>query len=94
MAAIAHGGTIQVELADTGDAAELTVRDDGPGVSESFLPRAFDRFSRPDDSRSSRSGRSGLGLALVKAIAVSTGGDVTMRNRRPGLEVLVTIPHL
>jgi len=94
VAAIAHGGTIQVELADTGDAATLSVRDDGPGVPESFLPRAFDRFSRPDDSRSSRSGGSGLGLALVKAIAVSTGGDVTMHNRKPGLEVLVTIPHL
>jgi signal transduction histidine kinase len=94
VAAIAHRGSIQVELAATGDAASLTVRDDGPGVPESFLPRAFDRFSRPDDSRSSRSGGSGLGLALVKAIAVGTGGDVTMRNLNPGLEVQVTIPHL
>jgi len=94
VAAIAHGGTIQVDLAPTQDGAALSVRDDGPGVPESFLPRAFDRFSRPDDARSSRSGGSGLGLALVKAIAVGTGGDVTMRNRNPGLEVLVTIPHL
>jgi two-component system OmpR family sensor kinase len=94
VAAIAKRGSIQVELTPAGDGAVLSVRDDGHGVPESFLPRAFDRFSRPDDSRSSRSGGSGLGLALVKAIAVSTGGDVTIRNRNPGLEVRVTIPRL
>jgi len=92
--AIAHEGTIHVELATTDGGAVLSVRDDGPGVPDSFLSRAFDRFSRPDDARSSRNGGSGLGLALVKAIAVSTGGDVTMHNRHPGLEVRVTIPHL
>jgi len=70
------------------------VRDDGPGVPESFLPRAFDRFSRPDDARSSNSGGSGLGLALVKAITVRAGGDVAISNQNPGLEVRVTIPRL
>jgi signal transduction histidine kinase len=94
VAAIANGGTIQADLVSTQDGAVLTVRDDGPGVPESFIARAFDRFSRPDDARSSRRGGSGLGLALVKAIAVGTGGDVTMRNLDPGLEVRVTIPHL
>ncbi|MEO6533184.1 MAG: HAMP domain-containing sensor histidine kinase [Pseudolysinimonas sp.] len=94
IAAIGHGGSIQVDLESTEHGLALTVRDDGPGVPDSFLPRAFDRFSRPDDSRSSQSGGSGLGLALVKAIAVGSGGDVTIRNREPGLEVRVTIPHL
>jgi len=92
--AIAHGGSIQVSLTARDHAAVLSVRDDGHGVPDSFLPRAFDRFSRPDDARSSRSGGSGLGLALVKAIAVGTGGDVAIRNRHPGLEVTVTIPVL
>lgn len=94
VAAIAHGGSIEVDLATVDDAAVLSVRDDGHGVPDSFLPRAFDRFSRPDDARSSSGGGSGLGLALVKAIAVSTGSDVTISNRNPGLEVRVTIPHL
>lgn len=94
VAAIAHGGSIQVDLAPAAGGAVLSVRDDGPGVPDSFLPRAFDRFSRPDDSRSSRSGGSGLGLALVRAIAVSAGGDVAIRNLNPGLEVQVTIPRL
>jgi signal transduction histidine kinase len=94
VAAIAHGGSIEVELTEPAGAAVLRVRDDGPGVPDSFLPRAFDRFSRPDDARSARSGGSGLGLALVKAISVSAGGDVTIRNTNPGLEVQVTIPRL
>lgn len=94
VAAIAHGGSIEVELATAADGAVLSVRDDGPGVPDSFLPRAFDRFSRADDSRSSRSGGSGLGLALVKAIVVGAGGDVTIRNTNPGLEVQLTIPRL
>jgi signal transduction histidine kinase len=94
VAAIAHRGSIQVELATTGSGAVLSVSDDGHGVPDSFLPRAFDRFSRPDDARSASGGGSGLGLALVKAIAVSAGGDVTIHNRNPGLEVLVTIPRL
>ena len=94
VAAIGHGGSIQVQVATHGDEAVLTVRDDGPGVPESFLPRAFDRFSRPDDARSSNSGGSGLGLALVKAITVRAGGDVAISNQNPGLEVRVTIPRL
>jgi two-component system, OmpR family, sensor kinase len=94
VAAIGHGGSIQVDLVAGDGSAVLSVRDDGPGVPDSFLPRAFDRFSRPDDARSSRSGGSGLGLALVKAIAVGTGGGVAIRNQHPGLEVTVTIPRL
>ncbi|HEU0205832.1 MAG TPA: HAMP domain-containing sensor histidine kinase [Pseudolysinimonas sp.] len=94
VAAIAHGGSIEVELATVADVVVLSVRDDGHGVPDSFLPRAFDRFSRADDSRSSRSGGSGLGLALVKAISVNAGGNVTIRNTNPGLEVQVTLPRL
>lgn len=94
VAAIGHGGHIDAELRDESGSAVLTVRDDGPGVPESFVPRAFDRFSRPDDSRSSRDGGSGLGLALVNAIAVASGGRAVIRNCHPGLEVTVTFPRL
>ncbi len=45
----------------------LTVRDDGPGVPESFLARAFDRFTRADEARRTTLGGSGLGLALCAA---------------------------
>jgi two-component system OmpR family sensor kinase len=92
--AISSRGTIDVNL--TSDRAWLTisVRDNGPGVPDAFLPRAFDRFSRPDDARSTRGGGSGLGLALVRAVARGAGGDAVIRNLHPGLEVVVTIPRM
>jgi two-component system, OmpR family, sensor kinase len=94
ISAIPPGGAIDVTLASDPAKLTLIVHDDGPGVPESFVPRAFDRFSRPDDSRSAQGGGSGLGLALVRAVARGAGGDAGMRNIHPGLEVAVTIPRM
>ena len=52
---------------------ELYVADDGAGVPPEFVARAFDRFSRPDDGRSSRG--IGLGLSIVELIARAHGGE-------------------
>lgn len=57
----------------------LHVDDDGPGFPDDFLDRAFDRFSRSDTART-RAGSTGLGLALVAAIAAALGGTVTVHN--------------
>jgi two-component system OmpR family sensor kinase len=65
-------------------------------MSPEFIPLAFDRFAREDESRGgSRPGSrgAGLGLSIVHALVTSAGGTVTMTNRRPrGLSVVVTIP--
>jgi two-component system OmpR family sensor kinase len=83
-----------VTLTQDGTNLSLTVRDDGPGMPESFIPHAFDRFSRPDDSRTSSTGGSGLGLALVAAIANDAGGVVDLANGKPGLVATVTLPQM
>jgi len=71
--------------------AELTVEDDGPGMSAALRARAFDRFSRGDD-RSSVPG-SGLGLAIVKRIATRSGGGVELESDvGAGTRVRVMIP--
>ena len=64
-------GPIQVRLAD----GELTVRDHGPGVDPDDLPFIFDRFYRATSSRSAPG--AGLGLAVVREIALGHGGTVT-----------------
>lgn len=43
----------------------------GPGFPEGFLPQAFERFSRPPESRSG--GGAGLGLAIVSVVAKAHG---------------------
>ncbi|MBM7801466.1 signal transduction histidine kinase [Curtobacterium luteum] len=84
IAAGSDGGVVRATLRqDDTRALELAVTDDGPGVPEAFLPQAFDRFTRADESRTTLGG-SGLGLALVRGIAERGGGTATLANRDGG----------
>jgi len=88
-------GTVRVGLGQAQGDLTLTVSDDGPGIPPDFIPVAFDRFSRPDESRSTRAGGGGLGLAIVSAIVTSSRGTVTLENRASGgVRATVTVPAL
>jgi two-component system, OmpR family, sensor histidine kinase MprB len=69
---------IEVRVAD----GRLDVRDHGPGIDDSDLPRVFDRFYRAPVARA-RPG-SGLGLAIVRQFAESHGGAVHAANDPTG----------
>ena len=81
----APAGSVIV-LAARADGADLgiEVRDAGPGFPAGFLPHAFERFRRPDSGRSRDDGGAGLGLAIVRAIAVAHGGTATAGNEPGG----------
>lgn len=92
--ALRHAGpdaAITVTVARTGRGANLSVRDDGPGVPEAERERLFDRFYRLERSRSTPG--SGLGLALVAAVAKLHGAEVSLTPAQPGLEVRVSFPE-
>lgn len=72
--------------------AEITVIDDGPGITRELLPRVFDRFSRGDSSRSREVGSSGLGLAIVAAVVADHGGTVYARSEPGHTEFTVRLP--
>jgi signal transduction histidine kinase len=74
-----------------GGVARLWVRDAGPGIAAADQSRIFQRFARADDRR--RSEGAGLGLAIVRAIAESHGGRVTLDSRLgAGATFTVEIP--
>lgn len=56
----------------------IFVRDTGVGISRDDLPRVFERFYKADKARSGEG--TGLGLALVKHIVLSHGGDVSVES--------------
>ena len=63
--------------------ATVEVCDRGPGVPEELQQRIFEPFYRLPGA-SEREGGVGLGLALVKSIALRHGGTVSCRNRPDG----------
>jgi len=92
--ALAHAAGMSrliVSTRDTLSGVELTVEDDGAGVTPADLPRLFDRFYRTDKSR--RAGGSGLGLSIVRQVAELHGGSASVEPAKPkGLRITVTLP--
>jgi heavy metal sensor kinase len=91
--ALAHGsGSIALFAVERGDTVELHVADGGEGFPASFLPRAFDRFSRADEARGR--GGTGLGLSIVELIAAAHGGRAGAANRpEGGADVWLALPR-
>jgi len=91
--ALEHGsGTVRITGAEENGRVELHVLDEGAGFTPAFLPRAFERFTRADEARSS--GGSGLGLAIVDAIARGHGGSAHAANRpEGGADVWLSLPR-
>lgn len=86
-------GTIVVRVEEERGGIELHVLDEGPGFDPRFLPVAFERFAQGDPDASGRRGF-GLGLAIVRLIAVAHGGSVGAVNRAGGgADVWISLPR-
>ena len=74
-------GKVTVLIEDRKKAYLITVKDNGPGISEKHLPRLFERFYRVDKSRTKLSGGTGLGLSIVKHIVQAQGSKITVQSK-------------
>lgn len=88
------GGTVDVFVDRSGDSparAVLRVLDNGPGIAPQERTRVFDRFYRRPGTPAPGSG---LGMAIVKAIADAHGASITLGEGTggKGLEVKVSFP--
>ncbi len=82
LTALVHGGRVLVR-----------VDDDGPGIPEAERERVFERFTRLDDARGRDAGGAGLGLAIVRELLRSRGGDVRLtESPAGGLRAEIDLP--
>lgn len=93
--ALRYGGERPPELrleCRAGD-VQVSVRDYGPGIPSDQLEKVFRPFYRLEGSRSTDTGGAGLGLALVRQLALANGWNVTLKNHpEGGLEVRLCVP--
>jgi len=87
------GGVVQVVGRVKDALMEVLVLDDGPGFPKTNAERLLEPFARSDDSRARKSGSTGLGLSICKAICERAGGTIALRNHPGGgAEVQVVLP--
>lgn len=69
-------GKIGIDIYDEGEYVHVQFSDNGKGIASKDLERIFERFYRTDDSRNSKQGGSGIGLAIVKKIVEDHKGKI------------------
>ena len=77
------GGSVEVQLSRQGKQAMIAVVDHGPGVSDEFRARIFQKFAQADASDSRQRGGTGLGLAISKAFVERMQGSIGF-DSKPG----------
>jgi two-component system OmpR family sensor kinase len=88
-----EGGRVRVATRQEGAWSTLTVADTGIGIAPEHLDQVFERFYRADQARTTQAGRSGLGLAIARAVVEAHGGTITVSSEPgKGTTFLVRLP--
>jgi signal transduction histidine kinase len=84
------GGAVRLVATRAPGSISISVIDEGPGIPESDVGRATERFYRGETARSTPG--FGLGLTLVRAVAQLHGGTITLSPAAPGLVATLNLP--
>jgi NADPH-dependent 2,4-dienoyl-CoA reductase/sulfur reductase-like enzyme/rhodanese-related sulfurtransferase/anti-sigma regulatory factor (Ser/Thr protein kinase) len=86
-------GSIRLSLRGDKTTLTLTVADSGVGIPEDMCQKVFEPFVRTGYAKNSARPGTGLGLALVQAIASSAGGEVrAAKADLGGAEIVISLP--
>ena len=77
---------ILIETVATPDATQIRIQDNGPGLSDEVMSRAFDPYY------TTKAKGTGLGLAIVRKIIEEHDGAVSIRNGEVGAVIEITLP--
>ncbi len=70
----------------------FTMKDNGIGMDEEFIPKIFDVFSQEDASNTSKYQSTGLGMAITKSIVDMLNGKISVKSKKgEGTEVVVSV---
>jgi len=83
------GGSITLGSGEGPEWVELWVADHGQGIAAEQREHALDPYRRLEEARTTEG--SGLGLALARAVARMHGGDIELRDNRPGLRAVMRL---
>lgn len=84
---------INISLFRTQNNITISVKDYGVGISDEHKDKIFEKFYRVDKARSRKSGRTGLGLSIVKNIAELHNGSVELITEpNNGCDFIISLP--
>jgi len=89
-------GKITVQSYTKKDITVVEIEDTGIGIPQEDLPKIWDRFYRVDQSRTRKTGGTGLGLYVVKNIIESHGGQIrasSIENKGSIFTIFLTNKH-
>ena len=87
-----ENSTIQLSVEEKLDAVIICIKNQGPVIPNQKLHTIFDKFYRIDESRSSETGGSGLGLAVAKRIVELHDGTISAESAKEGTSFIITLP--
>ena len=91
--AIRYATHVSVRAGRRGDAIDVTIDDDGPGIPEDMYEDAFKPFFRLESSRNPGTGGVGLGLTIARDVVRSHGGDIELGDSpNGGLRARMKLP--
>ena len=82
---------VTAELVGSPDTVRIIVAITGEAIAAEHLPHVFERFYRADAARDRDHGGSGIGLAIVRALVLVHGGQVTADSPGPGRGATLTV---